>query len=630
MAEIETNEKSAVEKANPLARKLQKILENQVENDKETLEALTELSTFFHENTIRNRRNLRGDIERRTLTINQDTFKAFSQVKEALDSVYNEVFLMNQCCKEMASKLSATKTRTHQLMSQMAQFQLENNRLAMEHDIASKAVDALQLSPAELSVLRGSDQPITSEFFAALEKCQQIHHQCKLMLQSGHQITAFEIMEQMALYQEAALERLYRWTQKQCRNVESAEANLLLTQAVSRLQDRPVLLKYVIDEYCNARRSLVVRSFLEALTVGGPHGTPRPIELHAHDPPRYIGDMLAWLHQMTPTEKENVQALLNGCDRSDVSELVTEALSNITEGVCRPLRVRLEQVITSEPGTAVLHTLCGLIRFYCNTIGQVIPNSSLLETLRDIYCQCHRSFLTALDSHVNRLLERIQAPNQDLSPSAGIAQMLTLLRDVLSGGHIVDAEPTDMEDVIKRVVEPLMESVQETASRLPSVDQAAYTLNCLYQIHSSLSLYEFADQRLDQLKVVMDNQLSILNAEQTASLVHNLGLGPVCALLQVQESGEILSNIPGMDPESLHSFLVKFDALLSAPDALQLPQLRLLVSGAHRKSVQRHALESVLSIYRQLYDAVHNPTNGYTYPANLMPRTPEQVKTLLE
>ncbi len=47
---------------------------------------------------------------------------------------------------------------------------------------------------------------------------------------------------------------------------------------------------------------------------------------------------------MAPTEKENVQALLKGCDRSDVAPLVTAALSNITEGVCRPLRVRLEQV----------------------------------------------------------------------------------------------------------------------------------------------------------------------------------------------------------------------------------------------------------------------------------------------
>jgi len=43
--------------------------------------------------------------------------------------------------------------------------------------------------------------------------------------------------------QEAALERLYRWTLSHCRNIESGETSILLTQAMSRLQDRPVLFK---------------------------------------------------------------------------------------------------------------------------------------------------------------------------------------------------------------------------------------------------------------------------------------------------------------------------------------------------------------------------------------------------
>jgi hypothetical protein len=35
-----------------------------------------------------------------------------------------------------------------------------------------------------------------------------------------------------------------------------------------------------------------------ALTRGGPGGLPRPIEIHAHDPRRYVADMLAWVHQV--------------------------------------------------------------------------------------------------------------------------------------------------------------------------------------------------------------------------------------------------------------------------------------------------------------------------------------------
>lgn len=128
----------------------------------ETLEALNELSTFFKENTIRKRRNLRGDIESRSLSINQVTYhihdsesysyfcisldRIFSNHSTwlknviwleiltrahslyylsslALDSVQHEVASMDKSCKEMSNKLAAVKGRTHHLMSQMSSFQ---------------------------------------------------------------------------------------------------------------------------------------------------------------------------------------------------------------------------------------------------------------------------------------------------------------------------------------------------------------------------------------------------------------------------------------------------------------------------------------------------------------------------
>lgn len=46
--------------------------------------------------------------------------------------------------------------------------------------------------------------------------------------------------------------------------------------------------RYTLDEFGTARRSAVVRGFIDALTRGGPGGTPRPIEMHSHDPMRYI------------------------------------------------------------------------------------------------------------------------------------------------------------------------------------------------------------------------------------------------------------------------------------------------------------------------------------------------------
>ena len=63
-----------------------------------------------------------------------------------------------------------------------------------------------------------------------------------------------------------------------------------------------------------------MRSFIDALTRGGPGGTPRPIELHSHDPLRYVGDMLAWLHQASASEKEHLQTLLKKCiEKGEIS-----------------------------------------------------------------------------------------------------------------------------------------------------------------------------------------------------------------------------------------------------------------------------------------------------------------------
>lgn len=57
------------------------------------------------------------------------------------------------------------------------------------------------------------------------------------------------------------------------------------------------------------RQSTLLNAFMDALTRGGPGGLPRPIEMHAHDPLRYVGDMLAWVHQTIAGEREFLEGL---------------------------------------------------------------------------------------------------------------------------------------------------------------------------------------------------------------------------------------------------------------------------------------------------------------------------------
>lgn len=89
----------------PVQRKLQKILDLKLESDKDLIESLKYLSTFFNENSVRTRRSLRSTIEKRSLTLNDQFEECFRLVKEQLDQLNNNVTSMSNCCEDMTQRL---------------------------------------------------------------------------------------------------------------------------------------------------------------------------------------------------------------------------------------------------------------------------------------------------------------------------------------------------------------------------------------------------------------------------------------------------------------------------------------------------------------------------------------------
>ena len=97
---------------NPLSRKLNKILESDLDNDREMLEALEVLSDCLEKNTLQARRNLRSDLERRSLSLNEDFLHCVEQLVEQVKGLQEEATDMKVCCDDMQRRLSAAKSRT--------------------------------------------------------------------------------------------------------------------------------------------------------------------------------------------------------------------------------------------------------------------------------------------------------------------------------------------------------------------------------------------------------------------------------------------------------------------------------------------------------------------------------------
>lgn len=104
---------------------------------------------------------------------------------------------------------------------------------------------------------------------------------------------------------------------------------------------------------------------------------------------------------------------------------VIETLDAIMEGACRPLKVRSEAVLTSNPGMVTCFQIANVIHFYGTTTTDVVGGESGLgETLLELRDRALKFFYDALDVRANELLANVELPAADLQPPASLESSL--------------------------------------------------------------------------------------------------------------------------------------------------------------------------------------------------------------
>lgn len=620
--------------SNPLSRKLSKLLEARLENDRETLEALRSLSEFFTENNIRTRRRLRGDLEKRSLAINEEFVQSFSDLKASMSALSEDIASMAEGCAGMVERLHSVKRDTRELLARTGQLRAEARRLEGRQQAAQGFLAAFQPSAEQAALLRGTGGPIGRDqlderFLDALAQSRRMHDHCKLLLRSSRAQAGLQLMESLAAQQEAAYERLYRWLQNKCRVLgtdAASEPGPLLARAFGALCERPLLWGYALDEYANARRACVVRHLIDALTRGSASGAggSRPLESLAKDPLRYAGDMLAWVHQCAASERELLEQLLAQCGGLRGSGGGGEAaLDHILAGLCSPLRLRLEQVAVAESSPLVLCRLRSVVRFYSATLG---TGTALAICLDEVAALTHKMFLNSLTCHCTRLLDKAELPPGDLGAPPFLQQLLSMVRELLStrDGSLapVDQRQKDLPDILAQVLEPALAACEQLSSRLAPADRSVHLLNCLQLTQAGLAVLEMTEPWLEELEARQKPHIECLVEEQLEHFVSRLG----SALTDdPSRSGSI---VPLPEPLSLQALSQGLAELCEQPEAWgTLPPLALLVGRQRQQAVRCAALERLWHRYTQLHMRIHAATDRDL--AERLPLAPDTLREAL-
>ena len=664
-----------------LARKLAKVQELGPDLTPELLEALRHTSTFYGPNSVAARRTLRGELERRAVTAQSELLAAFDGVAAQLNALEADVEAMRADAAHVAARLSAARAAGGAVATQAGRLGSEKSKLEQRAELASRFLRRFQLAPDEQAALRGP--PSDPAFFRALARLAQVQSDCRQLLRAGaaHQRAALEVAEAMRAQQNAAFDRLFRATGADVREVlerDAPEPPAQLCTSMRALMERPALLQAVLEEAEAARAKVVVRRFLDALTRGG--GGARPIEVHAHDPLRYAGDMLAHLHQAVASEHELLQLLFApsslsapfhppptstssstsitptptptlpvvaadaesdaGALPAAVKEQLTRSLGKVFDAACRPFRARLDQIMSTRAGTEdgalVLYRLAHLLDLYRRTATRLLPPSALLPTTlaearRDALAAMHaqlRSTGEALTSAAPHASADLAVPAQVLQHATRLGELLQVLEASLVPPEEREAEAAQ---VLASVVEPLLRVCSLAATGLGVSDMAVFLLNCLSAIQAVLAPYPFAVKRSEALGAMMDAHLETLVEEETSAVLSASGISGKLSALHFnarQATPAPLATLAGLDGRSLAAALRHFEGALFERGALALPHAERLQQVAVRARARRGVAQLLASAYAVLHAAILDPANQYENPASLVRYTPEQFLLL--
>lgn len=606
--------------------------------------ALSSLSEFYHENHPKARQHLRAAIDERSVEINASLLQEAKHVMEDLDLVEEEIARLVDACDKMCDTLAGSKASTFDLLRETERLTVELDANRRRQELVGSFLGTYQLLPEEVTALQGD--VISEEFFAALRHVQEIHANCKSLLRTHHQRAGLELMDVMAGYQEAAYEKLCRWVQEEFHTMsddDAPEPHELLGNAALALQERPILFKYCAEEIANMCHNALFRRFISALTRGGPAGHPKPIEMHAHDPQRYVGDMLAWLHQALAAEKDIVSAFFRdkeGAIKTNLPVSYEVTLDKIFEGVCRPFKVRVEQVLSSNTHMVDIFKLVDLLGSYMEMLqGSIGEDSLLAQTIVECQELAEKSFFDQLNGSMAKILRNPPVPPRDLSPPQVVKDVLQQMSEVVqtsSSMRSKGAQTAGLDRLVDGFLVPLGEVCEKSASRLDDDNQSktrghsatycVYLINCRSTMLSALTGHPALRKSASAVSETLEKLSSTLVDREVGDVLRDCGAYELVQRIRVhheQSSERDVSRDPALASDVLVQVL---DRLFShfASQQQTLPEFQ----AVHSPSLRSDLVRRVATEFEGAYKLIHGSIDP-SYAQVESVRTPAQFRTVL-
>ena len=417
------------------------------------------------------------------------------------------IITLNNTCDQMRKHIALAKSDSTPMLEEASTLVASKQETETKQAVLTAFTKHFIVADEELDLLTSSAMPVNEQFFVVLSRVKQIHDDCEALLGSENERLGMEMMEQTARNLDAGFKKLYNWVQRALKGLDFEEPQISgsIRRALRVLSERPSMFQKCLEFLADSREQTLSDAFQRALSGTG-DASGNAIDFSAHDLLRYMGDMLAWVHSTTVSEKESLEGLfiadadainrgmklgkvsepwlqefgMGGISNADtelseaahpdsfdgekaLKDLVSRSLSTITVTV----RERIELAIHQHDDVFLLFKAQNLLTFYHNLFAKLLdPTSALTTTIRTLE--------TATQSHLYQALDSDASTSWPSDPTTGPLQhntYLTTLSTLFTITPPTSMPPTQFSRFLAHYIGPTLEFAQQVSHAETEPDQ---------------------------------------------------------------------------------------------------------------------------------------------------------------
>ncbi|PTB37937.1 hypothetical protein M441DRAFT_147638 [Trichoderma asperellum CBS 433.97] len=574
-------------------------------SDNEFRDAIFLADERLSRGSAKTRRLLRLDLLREAIDCNGEIIDEMGCVVERLKLIRGVVEKVNTRIEAIKRQIDLAHNQTSPALRDMSSLFEQHKEIEKKQETLSAVEGYFILTEDEIDLLTSTLRPVDDAFFTCLQKAKRITIGCDILLGFESQTLGLELIDRTSGHLNLAFQKLYKWVQQEFRtlNLENPHVNPSMRQALRVLAERPSLFQNCLDFFVASRERFLSEAFHCALTGITPQGTEdtstRPIDLTAHDPLRYVGDMFAWVHSATVGEREALETLftikkddaLNTPMPSsnenlwhfpsdeisvDTDSKVLEALNQVMDRnfspVVRILRQRVEQAVQSNEDVIPAYRISTLLSFYRATFEKLLgAGSSLEECSGGLEKVAKRQFRSLVRDNILSIQGEFQQVPSNLEPPRFLQdafKQLSIILQTYESSLSVSADPgSEVQSILSQAFEPYMSGCEEIAKPMTYPESGIFIVNCKLTAALCLEGFECTDFRAKQIRESISKDVVNLINDQHALFRQKSGLD---TLLNCLEDGELASVAPSsviQASQELDDFLPS--ALMDAMDRLK-------------------------------------------------------------